>query len=150
MRLTLVFIAGLLALDGTARAEDAKLAREHFQAGSKLYDLGKFAEAAREYEAAYQAKSDPALLFNIGQAYRAAGDAHHAILAYRAYLRNAPDAANRADVEGHIARLNQLLDEQRAQPTPSPPPAQTPTSITTPPAAAAAAAPRPTPIYKKW
>ena len=65
-----IFLAG-----GRAHADDAKLARQHFEDGSRLYDLGKFRDAAREYEEAYKYKPDPALLFNIGQAYRAAGDA---------------------------------------------------------------------------
>jgi tetratricopeptide (TPR) repeat protein len=98
---------------GRALADDAKLARQHFADGSKLYDLGKFRDAAREYEEAYKAKPDPALLFNIGQAYRAAGDASEAVTAYKSYLRHVPDAPNRVEVEGLIAKLQQKLDDDR-------------------------------------
>ena len=139
MRAAAVAMLGLFALGGVARGEDAKLARQHFEAGSKLYDLGKFADAAHEYEEAYKAKSDPALLFNIGQAYRAANKPDDALLAYKAYLRNAPDAPNRAEVETHILKLQKTIDERQAvKPSPLPLPSPTP-----PPAG-------PTPVYKKW
>ena len=128
----------VLALSAPALADDARLARQHFEAGSKLYDLGKFIDAAHEYEEAYKAKSDPALLFNIGQAYRAAGKPDEALVAYKSYLRNAPDAPNRSDVEEHIAKLQKTIDEKRAVTTitPTPTPTKTPTG--------------PTPLVKKW
>ncbi|HEY2743249.1 MAG TPA: tetratricopeptide repeat protein, partial [Polyangia bacterium] len=88
-------------------------ARQHFEDGSRLYDLGKFREAAREYEEAYKYKPDPALLFNIGQAYRGAGNTSEALTAYKSYLRKVPEAPNRAEVEGHIGRLQQTLDDER-------------------------------------
>lgn len=77
----------VLALGGVARADATALARERFQRGTVLYDLGRYVEAAREYEAAYASRSDPALLFNAGQAYRLGGDAAGAHRSYRAYLR---------------------------------------------------------------
>jgi hypothetical protein len=36
-------------------ADDVAAAREHYAKGKRAYDLGRFAEAAKEYEAAYQA-----------------------------------------------------------------------------------------------
>jgi tetratricopeptide (TPR) repeat protein len=156
---------------GTAQAaDDARLARQHFEDGSRLYDLGKFRDAAREYEEAYKYKPDPALLFNIGQAYRAAGDVGEALTAYKSYLRRMPEARNRAEVAGHIEKLQRLVDEQRRHPTTAttpPPPAQlaappaqlTPPQATPPPdstvqpalvtATPAAPAER-QPLYKKW
>jgi tetratricopeptide (TPR) repeat protein len=139
-----VMVVTLIALAGVAHAEDAKLARQHFEAGSKLYDLGKFDDAAHEYEEAYKAKSDPALLFNIGQAYRAAGKSQDAIVAYKAFLRNAPDAPNRADVEGHIAKLQKNLDDQHASQS------QTQTQTLTQTQTQTQTQTGPTPLYKKW
>ena len=127
----------------------ANLAREHYQKGTTLYELGKFHDAAVEYEEAYKAKSDPALLFNIGQAYRLAGDAKSAVTAYRSFLRKMPDAPNRHEVEAHIGKLQKQLDEQAAPPptvTPKPPWPETP-----PPAIVQTAPPpKRTPVYKKW
>jgi tetratricopeptide (TPR) repeat protein len=143
-----VLVAALLLLVSTvARAEDDReAARRHFDAGSKLYDLGKFREAAGEYEEAYKAKSDPALLFNIGQAYRGAGEAQPAITAYRSFLRKLPDTPNRAEVEGHITRLQKQLDDAAAQKRATlAPPIVAPTDnqlITR--------APAKQPLYKKW
>src|SRR5437764_4070343 len=103
-----IFLAG-----GRALADDAKLARQHFEDGSRLYDLGKFRDAAHQYEEAYKYKPDPALLFNIGQAYRAAGDAPEAVTAYKSYLRHVPDASNRVEVEGHVEKLQRMIDDQK-------------------------------------
>jgi tetratricopeptide (TPR) repeat protein len=89
----------------SALADDVTAAREHFQRGSTAYDLGHFLDAAQEYEAAYEAKRDPNLLFNIGQSYRFVPDYPKAMLAFRAYLRNAPDAPNRAEVEARLLEL---------------------------------------------
>ncbi len=136
-----------------SRADDAAAAREHYQRASNAYDLGHFSEAAKEFEAAYQLKNDPAFLFNIGQAYRFDGKNQQALLAYRAYLRRLPDAPNRAQVESRLAELKELIDKQNA--TESHPPTGTLTpngessavvvaQPTTPPA------PRETPLYKKW
>jgi len=94
------------------RTDDVEAARDHYAKGKRLYDLGKFSEAAKEYEAAYQAKDDTALLFNIGQAYRLAGNYPQALLAYKAYLRNAPDAPNRAEVEARVGEMQSIVDQQ--------------------------------------
>jgi tetratricopeptide (TPR) repeat protein len=148
-----------------AHAEDAQLARQHYDKGVTLYDLGQYHEAAKEYEEAYKFKSDPALLFNIGQAYRNANEPADALRAYRAYLRRSPDARNRADVEGYIARMQKAVDEQHAAtpPPPTTPPATTtpPPTATTPPttsstmtsgttmSAATSGSDKP-PLYKRW
>ena len=142
-----LFALILFLCPAVVHADDARAARKHFEDGSKLYDLGKFAEAAHEYELAYQAKADPALLFNIGQAYRGAGEAQPALNAYKAYLRRVPDAPNRAAVEGYIGKLEQQVAEQNA-PKPAPEPTVTPTA--TPAIVAAAPPPKKTPVYKKW
>jgi tetratricopeptide (TPR) repeat protein len=108
--------AGVWAQDASG---DVEAARAHFKKGNTAFDLQHYVEAAHEYEAAYQAKDDPALLYNIGQAYRLAGDPAHAVGAYKAYLRRRPDARNRADVEVRIAALQKLVkDEQRSREAP--------------------------------
>ena len=151
-----IFLAG-----GIAHADDAKLARQHFEDGSRLYDLGKFREAAHEYEEAYKYKPDPALLFNIGQAYRAGGDANEAVTAYKSYLRRMPEAPNRREVEAHIEKLQRLVDEQHRTQT-SPPqgtlqPSGTTTTTTAQPQeqqqpqlVTTSAPAEKQPVYKKW
>ena len=134
---------------------DSSQARAHFSAGSRAYSLGEWTRAIDEYKKAYDASPDPAFLYNIGQAYRGAGDAKQALFFYRSYLRNAPDAPNRAEVEERIAKLQADVDRaNRPPPTLTPAPAPTPPPPTEPASSAttltAAAPPPRTPVYKKW
>jgi tetratricopeptide (TPR) repeat protein len=145
--ITLVALVTAVASATPARADNVTEAREHFRLGSKLYDLQRYDEAALEYERAYVLKEDPALLFNIGQAYRFAGSPAKAIGAYRAYLRRTPRAPNRAEVEARIAEMQRVLDEQQARqaleqshPEEAKPPAVAPTPAPT------TSAPAPAPI----
>jgi tetratricopeptide (TPR) repeat protein len=107
-------VAALIVISGlTARADELQNAREHYDKGTTFYDLQRYAEAAHEYELAFESKHDPALLFNIGQAYRFAGDLPKAIGAFKSYLRRMPKAPNRAEVEARITEMQKLLDEQK-------------------------------------
>jgi tetratricopeptide (TPR) repeat protein len=103
----------LLLCGSVAAADDLADAKAHYQRGTKLYDLQRYLEAAKEYEAAFELKDEPALLFNIGQAYRFGGDNQKAAGAFRSYLRRLPHAANRVEVEARIADLQRLSDEQK-------------------------------------
>jgi tetratricopeptide (TPR) repeat protein len=113
VRLTLLVLVCLSSLP--ARADDAAAAREHYRLGTKLYDLRRYKEAAKEYEAAFEAKDDPALLFNIAQAYRFAGAYDDAVASYRSYLRRVPHATNRAEVEKRIREMQELSEAQKRQ-----------------------------------
>ena len=64
---------------------------------------GRAAEQA--FRAGFEAAHDPAFLVRIGEAQEKAGAPLEAVESYRLYLREAPDASDRADVEGRIARL---------------------------------------------
>lgn len=113
----LLLLIGIItmAMGGLAHADavdNVAAAREDFERGTRAYDLGHYAEAAKEYEAAYRAKDDPALLFNIGQAYRGANEPEKAIVAFRSYLRRVPEASNRDEVEARIAELQRLADAE--------------------------------------
>ena len=112
MKQLLICVALACCFTSTARAEDVNLARQHYKRGTRAYDLGRYLEAVKEYEAAYEIKDDPALLFNIGQAYRLANDSVNAIRAYRSFLRRVPEAGNRAEVEARIIEMQKLIDQQ--------------------------------------
>lgn len=94
-------------------------AKQHYAAATKFYDLAEYEGALREFKEAYRAVEDPAFLFNIAQCHRKLGHTQDAITFYRNYLRRAPHAANRAEVERRIAEL------ERA-PAGPPPPGDTP------------------------
>jgi tetratricopeptide (TPR) repeat protein len=95
------------------RADERADAKAHYQRGTKLYDLQRYLEAAKEYETAFELRDDPALLFNIGQAYRFGGENQKAVGAFRSYLRRLPHAQNRDEVEARIGDLQRLIDEQK-------------------------------------
>ncbi len=48
---------------------------------------------------------DPVFLFNIAQCHRKMGHDKEAVDFYKSYLRNAPNAPNRADVQKRIQEL---------------------------------------------
>lgn len=130
-RWRLVFVVGLgVTVSGglslwaaPAHAEDKAAAKDHWERGTKFYDLGKYDDAIREFEAAYEAKSDPAFLYNLAQSHRLAGHNTEALRLYRNYLRYAPKAPNRADIEERIKELEKHAGDS---PTTAPPPATTP------------------------
>lgn len=80
-------------------------AKAHYGRGTSFYNLGRYSEALAEYEAAYLAVQDPPFLFNIAQCQRKMGKNEEALAAYRSYLRVAPNAPNRTEVQKRIAEL---------------------------------------------
>jgi tetratricopeptide (TPR) repeat protein len=141
VHLRLVGIVSLAALlVGRAAAADPRTekAREHYQQGDAYYKLDKYADALHEYEQAYIAKPDPSFLYNIAQCHRLTGDRAEALKFYRRYLRDAPDAPNRAIAEKHIHELEAALahpvePSHAAEPPPGPGPAPLAPLPTTPP-----------------
>ncbi len=140
-----VLAAGLISAT-SARADDRAVAREHYQKGTKLFDLGQFDDAVKEYEAAYQVKDDPVLLYNIAQAHRLAGHHERAIFFYKSFLRRMPKAPNREDVLQKIAELQRKLDHPEPGPAPEPTPTPTPTPTPAPTPIARPQPLRPTPV----
>ena len=110
-------VTAMLAAAPRAHAEDAatKIAKKHFYEGEKLFALGRFADALKEYEAAFDAKPLPAFLFNIGQCHRNLHDYDAAIFSYRKYLTLEPNAPNKAEVEDLIRELEDAQARERAE-----------------------------------
>lgn len=134
-----------------AQADDIAQAREHFRKGSKAFDLGHYREAVKEYEAAYQLKEDPALLFNIAQAYRLDGDNENALRIYKSFLNRVPDAPNRLDVERRMDEARAAIERnERLKPQPAEPAPPSPT-IAPPPVSAQSAPPSapPPPVVER-
>ncbi len=122
-------------------APDAE-ARRLYAEGRKAFDLGEFEKSIVAYKAAYKLKPDAALLFNIAQSYRLANDPTSAAFFYKSFLRNRPDAPNRAEVE---ERIKQMDEAARKGTAPVSPPAAVPPPATPPPAPPAAVAPQSSP-----
>jgi tetratricopeptide (TPR) repeat protein len=140
----LAFLLLLCASRQAAVADERADAREHYLKGTKAFDLGRYDEAIREYVSAYEAKDDPALLYNIAQAHRLAGHAEEALRFYKTYLSKLPHAANRDEVEQKISELRALVEQQQRSQTSLPPdqpikPLGTAPAVEAPPSAAPAA-----------
>jgi tetratricopeptide (TPR) repeat protein len=104
-RLAFILLACACVL-GVARAE-APSAKSLYDSGMKHYNLAELDAALRDFKEAYRLKPDPAFLFNIAQCHRRLDDPATAATFYRSYLRESPEATNRAEV-------NQLLAEMDA------------------------------------
>jgi len=123
-------------------AEKKQKAKEHYEIGTRFFDVGKYGDAVKEYEEAYLLTGDAKLLYNIGQAYRLWDHSEEALRVYKNYLRQRPEAENRADVEKKIADLEKAVEDRRrgagAQPAevgPPPPQVAPPLPPTLPPPA---------------
>lgn len=141
LRLLLAWLLVVAAVRGAAADDSStRVARRHFERGEKLYALTKFSEALAEYQQAFDAKPIPDFLFNIGQCYRNLGDYEAAIFSYQKYLKLAPEAANREQVEQLIRDLDgkQQASTSRRLGLGRPPPAD--------PAPAA----EDSPFYTRW
>lgn len=88
-----------------AADEDKVLAKQHFESGARHFDLSEWEQALLEFKEAYRLKPDPTFLYNIAQCHRKLGNLDEALTFYRTYLRRAPDARNRNEVERRIADL---------------------------------------------
>ena len=130
---------------GRAAAEDAERAsRAHFRRGETHFAMGRFAQALKEYQAAYELKPLPGFLFNIGQCHRNLGELEEAVFSFKRYLRLKPDAANHAAVEELVADLERQLAAQKAARPPTLAGPTGPSGPLLPPP------PPPTPVYKRW
>jgi tetratricopeptide (TPR) repeat protein len=146
----------VLAGAGAARADNRAEAKDHFKRATSLYALGRFSDAAIEYEKAYELMPDPALLYNAAQANRIAGNKPRALLLYQNYLRIYGDkVGNAVEVRGHIEKLQMAIEidaKTASAPPMAPAPAvePTPSEKETPPAVTVSPEPKKEkPLVKK-
>lgn len=99
---------------GQGGGDNAAAAKAHYATGVRHFDLSEFDKALAEFKDAYRNKPDPVFLYNIGQCHRKLGHTDEAITFYQSYLRRAPDAKNREEVERRIAELQSLREAETA------------------------------------
>src|SRR4051812_20794737 len=98
-----------------ARAADApqgadlELAKAHYNTGQIYYERGRFPDAAREFEEAYRLSGRAELLYNMGKAYDGSSDAARALSAYRRFLANVSQSADRPWVNGRVEQLGKIV-----------------------------------------
>jgi hypothetical protein len=91
-------------------------AREHYDRALLRYEAGDYDAAVGAFIEAYQLRPSPRLLFDIAQAYRLKQEFPQSVFFYTAYLRDLPDATNRAEVERRIVEIGGRPPELRAPP----------------------------------
>src|SRR5689334_607812 len=112
--LAVVVLLGVLSAASGARADDRAEARAHYDKATAAYALGRYADAASEFEQSFALKPDPALLYNAAQSYRLAGKKERALELYRNYRRVYGRRAEHApDVDRHIVELEKAIDNDR-------------------------------------
>jgi len=104
-----------LALAAPARADDAADARIHYREGVRLYRAQKYRAAIVEFENAYRKKPHGNIQFNLAQCREKLGEWPAALRGYHDYLREVPEATDRAQVAALIRRLEEKLSETGVQ-----------------------------------
>jgi len=120
----------LLLLTAVSAAEEppvnppATEARNHYQRGTALFNLGEFEPAAAEYKLAYLSLNEPVFLYNIAQAYRLGGDLEKAAFFYGSYARNAKDPVTRKEALERAKKLEEKLASMKKNKPEEPEPAK--------------------------
>jgi tetratricopeptide (TPR) repeat protein len=102
--------------DGVQQSEDPLVrAREAYSLAVEAYEAKRYKDAIDLFQRADQLAPNPAFSFNIGIAYEDMGDAAMALRFYRAYVRLAPNAPDRDDVDLRVERLELQLKDKGVQ-----------------------------------
>lgn len=80
-------------------------ARAAYTEGQRRFDAGDFAGALTKFEEAYSIVSNPVVLLGVASAQERLGRTDDARTTLERYLRERPDAPDRADVEGRITAM---------------------------------------------
>ncbi len=102
---SLPLAAVLLALAGTPHPAPTAEEQRLYDQGARALQAGDARAAEAAWQQGYALGHDPAFLIPIAEAQEKAGAPAQALESYRRYLREAPDAADRPDIERRIARL---------------------------------------------
>jgi tetratricopeptide (TPR) repeat protein len=94
-------------------------AKARYDSGTGHYNLAEYKEALQDFKEAYRLIRHPALIFNIAQCYRQLNDPDQAVIFYRAFRREAPNAPNRADIDRLIGEMERAVQEKRASQPPT-------------------------------
>ncbi len=101
----------------TAREQDLtdQQARSHFAVGRAMYEAGRFAEAASEFQQAYDLSHRAQLLYNLYIAYRDSSQLVRARDALRTYLDEVTEVPNRLHLVSRLEALQAqiTLEEQQ-------------------------------------
>ena len=88
-------------------------ARSSYESGTRKYALGRYEEAAADFEKAYSISAQPAILYNMAQAYRLSNKHERALTLYKSFKSFDPDSPYRDEVTRRISELQKIVDEQK-------------------------------------
>lgn len=119
-----VVVVLLVASPRTARAQDgddkaADEAAEIVERALQLYQDGRFAEAARKFEAAYALSANPGFLYSWAQAERMDGHCEQAVRLYQRFLDSEPSLADRNAATYGIEQCGVEVDKLEPKTPPS-------------------------------
>ncbi|MCK6532657.1 MAG: PEGA domain-containing protein [Polyangiaceae bacterium] len=98
------------------RDADAKArAQKHFERGVAAYKESRFKDAVDAFLDAHREYPSPSLSFNAARAYDKLLDTAGALRFYREYLRQTPEATDRASVETRVGELETKLQQERGR-----------------------------------
>lgn len=116
MRTAVVILALATATAGFCD-EAQSTAKRYFREANTQFQLGHYAEAAKEFEAGYELDPRPGFLWNLAQCYRKLGDSEKALHFYKQYVLNAKPsrkhAANVEEAQQEIKVLEPLVAAQK-------------------------------------
>jgi tetratricopeptide (TPR) repeat protein len=87
------------------------IARNHFELGNNYFQISRYEDAAREFQAAYDITHQNELLFNIGRALEAAGNVQGALDAYQRFLDAGAPGFDRDTLRARMETLRQRLPQ---------------------------------------
>lgn len=96
------------------KEEASRQAKDAFSEGTSFFSLGKWNEAIECWQRGFQIKPDPIFLYNIAQAYRLGENHEQALFFYKSYLRNAPKASNREEVQDKMRELEKVIAARKS------------------------------------
>jgi tetratricopeptide (TPR) repeat protein len=88
-------------------------AREMRDKGIVELNLGRYDDAVKLLEQAYESSRDPAILFDLVQAHRLNGNPERALILCASFLRTAPALSprNREQIERTVSELNIIVEQ---------------------------------------
>lgn len=120
--LLITWLTSLMWLTGAARAQtpaQVEQAKKAYETGQTAYDLAKYDEALAHFTKAYELSKLPAILYNLGQAYRRLYETVGGIdnlrrsrEMYRSYLRLVPFSAERPLTEQLLKQVEDAYAKQ--------------------------------------
>ena len=114
---TLLLLSLLVLLPTAVRAQEAESFKARYEKAVALYTSGQYDRAITEFQAVYELKQAPILLFNIAQAQRKAKQYKNAVDTYTRFLATNPKEELRVEAAKYLtgSKIGAELEEQEGQ-----------------------------------